>query len=259
MHTHEIEQMCVVAKGPNHGPAPIPQEGRWTKAKEVSDISGLTHGVGWCTAPLRLATYLGLSVSSVAFLGAVFTFLQKIFARQFAMIGLQPVPGFPPPSSPFCSSVASNSFVWNHGRVSRPDLRRGKGPPALDCPRQRRPSAETFPAATAPPQAPAARRSKMPHGPYQAFLPNPRPSGSRAGVRGFDLETIGLRPDPTHETERRAPSRLVTGTEFRLAEAVLGAPFRFKGTNRVFAPWRLCVEEFPLEDLDWVVDCLKPW
>jgi dolichol-phosphate mannosyltransferase len=46
-------------------------------------------------APLRLATHLGLLVSSFAFLGAVFTFLQKIFSRQFARIGLEPGPGFP--------------------------------------------------------------------------------------------------------------------------------------------------------------------
>ena len=61
LQTHEIEQMCVVAKGPNHGPAPIPQEGRWTKAKEVKDISGLTHGVGWC-APQQGACKLTLNV-----------------------------------------------------------------------------------------------------------------------------------------------------------------------------------------------------
>jgi NifU-like protein involved in Fe-S cluster formation len=61
MHTHEIEQMCVVAKGPNHGPAPIPQEGRWTKVKEVTDVSGLTHGVGWC-APQQGACKLTLNV-----------------------------------------------------------------------------------------------------------------------------------------------------------------------------------------------------
>jgi dolichol-phosphate mannosyltransferase len=45
--------------------------------------------------PLRLATYLGLWVSCFAFLGAVFTFAQKIFAAQFARIGLAPGPGFP--------------------------------------------------------------------------------------------------------------------------------------------------------------------
>jgi len=43
--THEVEGMICVAQGANHGPAPIPEEGRWVKAKEVKDISGLTHGI----------------------------------------------------------------------------------------------------------------------------------------------------------------------------------------------------------------------
>ena len=37
--THEIEQMCCVKKGCNHGPAPIPQEGNWTQSREITDIS----------------------------------------------------------------------------------------------------------------------------------------------------------------------------------------------------------------------------
>ena len=45
--------------------------------------------------PLRLATYLGFWVSGLAFAGAVFTFLQKVFAVQFSKIGLAPGPGFP--------------------------------------------------------------------------------------------------------------------------------------------------------------------
>lgn len=45
-------------------------------------------------APLRLATWLGLAVSAIAFLGAAFTLLQRIFAVQFSRIGLAPVPGF---------------------------------------------------------------------------------------------------------------------------------------------------------------------
>lgn len=62
MHnTSEVERMMCVAKGPNHGPAPIPQEGKWTKAKEITDISGLTHGVGWC-APQQGATKLTLNI-----------------------------------------------------------------------------------------------------------------------------------------------------------------------------------------------------
>ena len=37
VYSHEVEHMCVVKKGPNHGPAPIPEEGKWVKAKEVID------------------------------------------------------------------------------------------------------------------------------------------------------------------------------------------------------------------------------
>jgi len=60
-YTHEIENMCPVAKGPHHGPAPIPEEGRWVKAFEITDISGLSHGVGWC-APQQGACKLTLNV-----------------------------------------------------------------------------------------------------------------------------------------------------------------------------------------------------
>ena len=53
--------MCCVAKGANHGPAPIPEEGQWVKATEISDISGLTHGIGWC-APQQGCCKLTLNV-----------------------------------------------------------------------------------------------------------------------------------------------------------------------------------------------------
>ena len=55
--------MTCVAKGPNHGPAPIPEEGKWVQAKEIKDISGLTHGVGWC-APQQGACKLTLNVKN---------------------------------------------------------------------------------------------------------------------------------------------------------------------------------------------------
>lgn len=45
IYSKELEEMSCVAKGVNHGPAPIPEEGKWVKAKEISDISGLTHGI----------------------------------------------------------------------------------------------------------------------------------------------------------------------------------------------------------------------
>ena len=53
--------MCVVAKGPKHGPAPIPEEGKWVKATEIKDISGMTHGIGWC-APQQGCCKLSLNV-----------------------------------------------------------------------------------------------------------------------------------------------------------------------------------------------------
>ncbi|MGN8635422.1 iron-sulfur cluster assembly scaffold protein [Eubacterium pyruvativorans] len=56
-----VEEMCPVAKGAYHGPAPIPEEGRWVQAKEIKDISGLTHGVGRC-APQQGACKLTLNV-----------------------------------------------------------------------------------------------------------------------------------------------------------------------------------------------------
>jgi NifU-like protein involved in Fe-S cluster formation len=50
-----------VAKGAYHGPAPIPEEGKWVQAKEIKDISGLTHGIGWC-APQQGACKLTLNI-----------------------------------------------------------------------------------------------------------------------------------------------------------------------------------------------------
>ena len=47
IYSHEVQQMCCVKKGANHESAPIPEEGKWVVAKEIKDISGLTHGVGW--------------------------------------------------------------------------------------------------------------------------------------------------------------------------------------------------------------------
>ena len=62
-YSHEVESMCIVAKGPHHGPAPIPEEGKWVKAYEIKDISAFTHGVGWC-APQQGACKLTLNVKN---------------------------------------------------------------------------------------------------------------------------------------------------------------------------------------------------
>ncbi len=61
--TKEIEEMCKVKTSANHGPAPIPEEGKWVEAKEIKDISGLTHGIGWC-APMQGACKLTLNVKN---------------------------------------------------------------------------------------------------------------------------------------------------------------------------------------------------
>ena len=61
IYSSEVENMCVVRKGANHGPAPIPEEGRWVKSKEIKDVSGLTHGIGWC-APQQGTCKLTLNV-----------------------------------------------------------------------------------------------------------------------------------------------------------------------------------------------------
>ena len=62
-YSHEVECMCPVTKGPHHGPAPIPEEGRWVKAYQITDISGLSHGIGWC-APQQGACKLTLNVKN---------------------------------------------------------------------------------------------------------------------------------------------------------------------------------------------------
>ena len=63
MYSKEVENMCTVNKGANHGPAPIPEEGKFVEAKEIKDISGLTHGIGWC-APQQGACKLTLNIKN---------------------------------------------------------------------------------------------------------------------------------------------------------------------------------------------------
>ena len=63
VYSQEVEQMCTVKKGPHHGPAPIPEEGKWVKSYEIKDISGFSHGIGWC-APQQGACKLSLNVKN---------------------------------------------------------------------------------------------------------------------------------------------------------------------------------------------------
>ena len=61
VYTAEVEHMCPLAKGAYHGPAPIPEEGKWVQVKKIEDVSGFTHGIGWC-APQQGACKLSLNV-----------------------------------------------------------------------------------------------------------------------------------------------------------------------------------------------------
>ncbi|MEG2158762.1 MAG: hypothetical protein RRY18_02670, partial [Clostridia bacterium] len=62
-YSKEVDNMVCVKKGCNHGAAPIPEEGKWIQAKEITDISGLTHGVGRC-APQQGACKLTLNIKN---------------------------------------------------------------------------------------------------------------------------------------------------------------------------------------------------
>ena len=61
IYSAEVKGMCPVHQGVHHGAAPIPEEGKWVKPQQISDISGYTHGVGWC-APQQGACKLSLNV-----------------------------------------------------------------------------------------------------------------------------------------------------------------------------------------------------
>ena len=63
IYSHEVNCMCKVGIGAKNGAAPIPEEGKWISPKEISDISGFTHGVGWC-APQQGACKLTLNVKN---------------------------------------------------------------------------------------------------------------------------------------------------------------------------------------------------
>ena len=63
MISNHIEKCAFIASGATHNNAPIPEEGKWINSKDISDISGLTHGVGRC-APQQGACKLTLNVKN---------------------------------------------------------------------------------------------------------------------------------------------------------------------------------------------------
>ena len=74
IYSKEVQEMCQVAKGPNHGPAPIPEEGKWVKAKEIADISGMTHSAAMPphapASSFSLVITMGLSAVPTALMHA---------------------------------------------------------------------------------------------------------------------------------------------------------------------------------------------
>lgn len=60
-YTKDVQNMCRVNCGASHGCAPIPEEGKWVYSREIKDINGFTHGIGWC-APQQGACKLTLNV-----------------------------------------------------------------------------------------------------------------------------------------------------------------------------------------------------
>ena len=60
-YTNQVKSMCKVTCGAHHGCAPIPEEGKWVYSREIKDISGFTHGIGWC-APQQGACKISLNV-----------------------------------------------------------------------------------------------------------------------------------------------------------------------------------------------------
>ncbi len=61
IYSKEVENMCTVKCGASHRCCTIPEEGKWVYSREIKDISGLTHGIGWC-APQQGACKLTLNV-----------------------------------------------------------------------------------------------------------------------------------------------------------------------------------------------------
>lgn len=47
-YSKEVNQMLPIGRCYNHGTAPIPQEGKFTKTAKIEDISGFSHSVGTC-------------------------------------------------------------------------------------------------------------------------------------------------------------------------------------------------------------------
>ena len=116
-YSREVEEMVCVAKGPNHGPAPIPEEGKWVQAKEIRDISGLTHGVGWC-APQQGTCKLTLNVKEGVIQEALVETIGCSGMTHYAAMASEILPG-----KTILAELTTDPVSYTHLRVSRPDGR----------------------------------------------------------------------------------------------------------------------------------------
>lgn len=91
-YLEELKKMCAVKNGCYHGPAPIPQEGEWTKVKDIKQISGFTHGCGMC-APQQGTCKLTLNIKDGIIQEALIETIGCSGMTQSAAIASEVLPG----------------------------------------------------------------------------------------------------------------------------------------------------------------------
>lgn len=92
LYSNEIRAMCPLGHGYEHGPSPLPQEGHWDRVKEVSEISGLSHGVGLC-APQQGACKLTLNIKEGIIEEALIEIIGCSGATHSAAMAVEILPG----------------------------------------------------------------------------------------------------------------------------------------------------------------------
>ena len=122
IYSHEVQHMCVVKKGANHQCAPIPEEGKWVRATQISDISGLTHGIGWC-APKQGGCKLTLNVKEGIIQEALVETIGCSGMTHSAAMASEILPGktltlFVTLSTLQCANCSCRSFTVVHSLLS---------------------------------------------------------------------------------------------------------------------------------------------
>ena len=132
IYSHEVQHMCVVKKGANHQCAPIPEEGKWVRATQITDISGLTHGIGWC-APKQGGCKLTLNVKEGIIQEALVETIGCSGMTHSAAMASEILPGktllealntdlFVTLSTPLCASCSCRSSTVVHSPLSQREV-----------------------------------------------------------------------------------------------------------------------------------------